>query len=182
MGLSGINTHYDVCGDFCFPVVCVSMLHRIIDIFVSAALEQRPYFTRYGECLFHFARGMLHLVEKEGQNAVATDILCDVFLGIVSTHLSAVINVLFKDVAQYIRIDVFASSLNARIKMPAPLVEEIKQAFECFIGNVNILVVLLQLMLVEHTTIKIRDSAKDKRCHRWWIIPTVRHVCSSVMA
>src|SRR5574344_466266 len=161
MGLSGINTHSDVCGDFIFPIVCVTMLHRIIDILVSAALEQRPYFTRCGECLIHLVRRMLHLIEKEGQNTVTTDILCDVFLRVICTHLGTVVDVLLKDVAQYIWVDVFTRSLNAGIKMPAPLIEEIKQTFECFIGNVNILVVLLQLMLVEHTTIQIRDSAKD---------------------
>src|SRR5574344_597830 len=104
---------------------------------------------------------MLHLIEKERQNAVATDILRDVFFRVVSTHLGTVVDVLLKDVAQYIWVDVFTRSFDTSIKMPAPLIEKIKQTFECFIGNVNILVVLLQLMLVEHATIQIRDSAKD---------------------
>jgi hypothetical protein len=43
--------------------------------------------------------------------------------------------------------------------VPFVLVEEIKNAFKCFVVNINAFVHFLQLVLIEQTAIEVRNSA-----------------------
>jgi hypothetical protein len=81
------------------------------------------------------------LVQEMRQSRTATDILGNVFFRIVGAvfFLSGLIEVdiLFKDVAQNVRIDLVTQFVFAVIEMPVEPLKELEDAVEYRIRNVN---------------------------------------------
>ena len=123
---------------------------------MSTLLQLGPHFTL--RCK-GFGRVACHLIEKERQNAVAPDVFGDILLRVVSSHLSTVVDVLLKDVAQHIGVDVLARCRYARVEVPTPLVEEVEEALKGSVVDVDVLVVAFYLMLVEHAPIEVGNLA-----------------------
>lgn len=67
-------------------------------------------------------------------------------------------DVLLKDIAQHIGVDVLARGGDASVEMPAPLVEEIEEMEECLVLDVDVLEYLLDVVEVEHAAIEVWDA------------------------
>ena len=155
--LGGIHTFCYLTRDEREPICCISVLNGIIDVFVAALLQGLPDVTLFLEILLR--GGLLNAVEKEGQDAVLAYVFRDVFLGVVGSHLGTVVDVLLKNVAQHVGVDVFARCCDAGIQMPAPFIEEIEEVKERLIINVNILEHLFDVMKIEHASVQIGYAA-----------------------
>ena len=78
-----------------------AMANGLIDVAVRITLQELPYGMVAFECdLALFARSF----KQEGNNRVLADVLGNVFLRVVRAHL-LLVDVLFEDVAEHIRID-----------------------------------------------------------------------------
>src|SRR5262249_43990396 len=94
-------------------------------------------------------------VKQIGNNGIFGNILGDIFLGVVSPHL-LLVDVLLENVAQHIGVDFPVVAQWARVEVPVVLIKEGKEPLECFIGNVDTAVLLLQRMKLEQATIEVR--------------------------
>ena len=150
----------DAYGD-CFrylllPIGAVAFLDGIVYITIATLFQPTPDIAFCGECL---GRGLGYPIHQEGKDAVLPDVFRNVLLGVVGTHLGTVVDVLLEDVAQHIRIDVFPTGRDACVEMPPPGVEEVEQTDEGLILDVDVGIVVLQLMLVEHPSIQVGYAA-----------------------
>ena len=133
------------------------MLHGIIDVFVAAQLQGLPDVSLFLEILLR--GGLLNAVEKEGQDAVLAYVFRNVFFGVVGSHLGTVVDVLLKNVAQHVGVDVFSRCRDACIQMPAPFIEEIEEVKECLVVDVNILEHLFDVVKIKHASVQIGYAA-----------------------
>ena len=76
-------------------------------------------------------------IEEVGDDRALADVLRDVFLGVVGPHL-LLVDVLLKDVAEHVGIDLVVVAKRSRIEVPIPLVEEGKQPLEGRVGDVEL--------------------------------------------
>ena len=159
--LGGIHTFCYLARDEREPICSISVLHDIIDVFVAALLQGLPDVSLFLEILLR--GGLLNAVEKEGQDAVLAYVFRNVFLGVVSSHLGTVVDVLLKNVAQHVGVDVFSRCRDAGIQMPAPFIEEIEEVKERFIIDVNIPEHLFDVVKIEHASVQIGYAAIFER-------------------
>ena len=100
------------------------MLHGIIDVAVATLCQRLPHITIGAEILLAVFCGCTNLIHEERQYAVLAYVLSNILLGVIGAHSRPVVDVLLKDISQYVRVDVFTRSGMKVIKMPVPLVEE----------------------------------------------------------
>ena len=155
--LGGIHTFCYLARDEREPICSISVLHGIIDVFVATLLQGLPDVSLFLEILLR--GGLLNAVEKEGQDAVLAYVFRNVFLGVVGSHLGTVVDVLLKNVAQHVGVDVFSRCRDAGIQMPAPFIEEIEEVKECLVVDVNILEHLFDVVKIEHASVQIGNPA-----------------------
>src|SRR5947209_7877476 len=79
-------------------------------------------------------------VEECRNNCVLAYVFGDVLLAVVRPHL-LLVDVLFEDVAEHIRIDLTSRPGWTVVKVPIVLLEEIEDAVECLVGDVDTLTV-----------------------------------------
>src|SRR6266849_4055957 len=87
-------------------------------------------------------------IEKKGKNGILADIFGDIFFGIIGSHL-LLVNVLLKDIAQDIGIDLVIRTQGTFIQVPLVGIEEVKKLFKSLISNLYILVSSFQFMYIE---------------------------------
>ena len=134
----------------------MTFLHGIIDVLVSTLLKHLPDPAISFECLCGILGSRSCLIHKERYDTVLTDVFSDVFLGIVCTHGSTVIDVLLEDVTQHVWVDVLAAGGETGVEVPVPLIEEVEEIDKRLIGNINACMFTLQLVVIEHATVQIR--------------------------
>ena len=98
--------------------------------------------------------------EEEWDDGVLGDVLGDVLLGVVSSHL-LLVDVLFKDITHYIGINFVIGTKRAFVQMPAKLVEKVKQFLEGSVGDIYIGVALFELVDLEETAVEIGNFSKQ---------------------
>ena len=121
--------------------------------------QRLPHITIGTEIFFAVFSGSTHLVHQERQYTIFANILGDILLGVVGSHRGSVVDVLLEDITQHIGVDVLACGGMAVIEMPVPLVEECKQTLKCFIGDVDVGILLFQSVHVEHTSVEVWDAS-----------------------
>lgn len=100
-----------------------------------------------------------------GDDAVAADVFGDVLLRVVGTHLRAVVDVLLEDVAEDVRVDVASRGSDAAVEVPMPLIEEGEELVKDVVGDVDLRVAGLDLVLGEHAAVQVGDASvgREKR-------------------
>ena len=101
---------------------------------------------------------MLYQIWHDG---IAAYVFGDVLLGVVGTHLGTIVDILLEDITQHVGVDIFSCCCDAVVEVPVPLVEESKKTFEGFVSNIEIGIVVLNLVLVEHTTVEVGNATID---------------------
>ncbi len=154
IGLLGIKANGNLFGN----LQAFSLFYCIKHIKVAAVFQESPHLTVGLEGFFVVLACGIHQIGNDG---IAPDIFGDVFLGVVGSHLGAVVDILLKDIAQHIGIDVAARSRHSVVEVPVPFVEEVEETAESLVGYVKSGIVLLYLVNIEHTAIQIRDAPID---------------------
>lgn len=77
------------------------------------------------------------------------NVLSYILFRVIRAHGRPIVDILFKDIANYIRIDVLARCGNARVQVPVIVVKEFEDAFKGFIFNRNRFIFMLDLVDVE---------------------------------
>ena len=125
------------------------------DVAVAGLTQELPHETVWLKC----GRGFLcRLAYEPRHERVAGDVFGDVFLGVVGAHLRAVVDVLLEDVAQNVRVDVLAGGGDGGVEMPSPLVEEGEEVLEHAVGDIDVRVLHLQLVHLEHAAVQIGNA------------------------
>jgi hypothetical protein len=128
-----------------------------IDVAVGIVAEQPPHgaigLEGYGALL---PGG----VEQIWQDCILGNVLGDVFLGVVRTHLFLV-DVLLEDVADHIGVDLVVGAEGPLIKMPAIVIKEVEELFECLVRNVDVGILFLKLVNLEEAAIQIRHLTQQ---------------------
>ena len=100
-----------------------AILHGVVEIAVGVVAQQMPDVAPSGskaDCVPSRGR-----VEKKGQNRVLADIAGDILFGVIGPHL-LLVDILLKDIAQHIGVNLVISMQRAVVEMPVELVEEVK--------------------------------------------------------
>ena len=101
---------------------------------------------------------LLRCFQEIWNDGITAYVFGNILFRVISTHLSAVIDVLLEDVTQNIRVDISARGRHTCIQMPAPFIEELKKRNESLVFYVYVGVFSLNLVKVEHASIKVRDT------------------------
>ena len=141
--------------DFLWKRQIDAFAHGGEDVAVGGVTEKLPNETIGLE---GGGRLLRRLVEEPRHERIAGDVFGDVFLGVVGAHLRAVVDVLLEDVAEHVRVDVPARGGYGSVEVPAPLVEEREEVFEHAVGDVDVGVLHLQLVHLEHAAVQIGDA------------------------
>ncbi len=113
--------------------------HRRVDVAVGVGGQQAPQRPA------RLGRGRLlalHRIQQVGEDRVLADVVGDVFLGVVGAHL-LLVDVLLEDVAQHVGVDLVVVAQWAVVQMPLILVEEVEEALEGRVGDLDGLAVAL---------------------------------------
>ena len=100
-------------------------------------------------------------VEEEGDDGIAADVAGDVLLGVVGPHL-LLVDVFFEDVAEHVGVDLIVVAEGAVVEMPLVGVEEGEDLLECFVGDVDLRVIALQVMHVKKAAVEVGDAAEQR--------------------
>ena len=128
-----------------------------VHIVVRVILEQTPHAPVGAKRDWAF--GLRHF-QQAGQRRVAGDVASDVLLSVVGAHL-LLVDVLFKDVTQYVRVDFVVVAAGAVVQMPLVLVEKPENLLERGVRDVDVRVVTLQRVGVKDAPVKVRHLASS---------------------
>ena len=99
-------------------------------------------------------------VEQPGDDAIPADVVGDVFLGVVGTHLGAVVEVLLEDVAEDVGVDVAFVAGGSVVEVPVPLVEEGEEFLEHAVREVDAGVGAFDGVEVEETAVEVGNPTE----------------------
>ena len=142
-------------------VVGNAVADGLVEVAVGVILEQLPDTVgTEGDGALLFGA-----VKEEGDDGVAADVAGDVLLGVVGAHLLLLVDVFFEDVTEYVGVDLVVVAQRAVVEMPLVGVEEGEDLFECFVGNGNVRVVVLEIVDVEKAAVEVGDLTEF--CHQF---------------
>src|SRR4051812_38112026 len=107
------------------------MLDRIVNVTIRLFAQQFPNTVARIESI---GTEFLRAVEEERDNCVLGNVLCYVLFGIVRPQLFLV-DVLFKNISKYIRVNLALITQRTIIQPPIPRIEEGKHALKGSVGN-----------------------------------------------
>ena len=129
------------------------MLHGRVDVAVGVILQMvpdgRPTRILEGHLALYLSR-----IEQEGDHGALGDVFGNVLLCVVGAHL-LLVDVLFEDVAQHIRVDLVVLAQWALIQMPLVAVEIGEDAREGFVRDLDVRAALLDRVLLEEPAIQM---------------------------
>ncbi len=129
-----------------------AFLHSVMNVPIWVVAQQTPHGTlgRKGN-----RASLPCLIEKKRNDGVLGNVLGDVFLGVVRTHLF-LIDVLLEDVAEDVRVDLTVVAIFALVQVPVVLLKEVEELFESLIrDDYRPPVQLFDLVLLKQTAIQI---------------------------
>ena len=99
-------------------------------------------------------------VEQEGDHRVLRNVSGDVLLRVVGAHL-LLVDVLLEDVAENVRIDLVVVAQRALVEMPLIGVEEVEDALEGVVGNLDVRAAFFNRVLFEQAAVQIGNVSKQ---------------------
>ncbi len=130
----------------------------LVDVAVGVVAEQPPDLALRleGDACTSCAA-----VEEERQDRVLADVLSDVLLRVVGPHL-LLVDVLLEDVAEHIGVDLVVVAQRAVVEMPVVVVEEVEDALEGLVGDVDVAVAALESVDLEEAAVEVGHIAEQR--------------------
>ena len=117
---------------------------------------------------------LLRLPQQKRKNGVPPNVAGDVFFGVIGSHLFLV-DILLKDIAQHIRVNLVVPPQRPILQMPLILLKETKQPLKCLVWNLNVLSMLpLKGMPLKDAAVQIRHFAQSFFCLRTALVERLR--------
>src|SRR5437667_12752483 len=84
-------------------------------------------------------------VKQSRQDCVLADVFGDVLLTVICSHL-LLVDILFEDVTDYVRIDLVTLSERAIVESPLPVIEKLEEFLECLVWYLNFWIASFELV------------------------------------